>query len=248
MSHVSRQPVQRLLSRKPAPVQGGRNVHPHCLHGLSRRTVQRQPKPGRSSVAALSGALGAALISMVCHLTLDDPAYESVHVEIAQMLTLMTVLRKRLIGLAEEDARITAWLIPVIHELKRSTGVEREALHRPGTGRFGLRDRDTARHPRSMLPAPGVRSSPRRDRQRDSAERHGDGRCGRRCRAFPVRRSRSGSISRRSRTTPTCRHQPIGRKSYAPANAISATRSLWIFIGAYELASRAGRSSSSHST
>ncbi len=88
------------------------------------------PSPGGGSVAALSGALGAALVSMVCNLTLDDPAYEDVHAEIAQILASSTTLRKRLIELAEEDARITAWLIPVIHELKRAAGAEREALHR----------------------------------------------------------------------------------------------------------------------
>ncbi len=61
------------------------------------------PAPGGGSVAALSGALGAALVSMVCNLTLGKKAYADVQDEISDLLTESEALRQELTGLLEED-------------------------------------------------------------------------------------------------------------------------------------------------
>jgi formiminotetrahydrofolate cyclodeaminase len=61
------------------------------------------PAPGGGSVAALSGALGAALISMVSNLTVGKEKYASVQGEIKILLKQSESLRKKLTDLVEED-------------------------------------------------------------------------------------------------------------------------------------------------
>lgn len=61
------------------------------------------PAPGGGSVAALSGALGAALVSMVCNLTLGKKGYEEVQGDIEDLLARAEALRERLTGLLEKD-------------------------------------------------------------------------------------------------------------------------------------------------
>ncbi|MFN2218114.1 MAG: cyclodeaminase/cyclohydrolase family protein [Anaerolineae bacterium] len=63
------------------------------------------PAPGGGSVAALSGALGAALVSMVCNLTLGKKGYEDVQDEINELLAQSEALRKELAGLLEKDVK-----------------------------------------------------------------------------------------------------------------------------------------------
>ena len=63
------------------------------------------PAPGGGSVAALSGALGAALVSMVCNLTLGKKAYADVQEEISDLLAESEALRQELTGLLEEDVK-----------------------------------------------------------------------------------------------------------------------------------------------
>jgi methenyltetrahydrofolate cyclohydrolase len=68
------------------------------------------PAPGGGSVAALSGALGAALISMVCNLTLGKKGYEEVQGDIQGLLGQSEALRRELTDLLEEDvAAYTAY-------------------------------------------------------------------------------------------------------------------------------------------
>jgi methenyltetrahydrofolate cyclohydrolase len=68
------------------------------------------PAPGGGSVAALSGALGAALISMVCNLTLGKKGYEEVQGDIQGLLARSEALRQELTDLLEADvAAYTAY-------------------------------------------------------------------------------------------------------------------------------------------
>ena len=61
------------------------------------------PTPGGGSVAALSGALGAALVSMVCNLTLGKKGYEAVQDDIKELLEQSEALRAELTDLLEAD-------------------------------------------------------------------------------------------------------------------------------------------------
>lgn len=61
------------------------------------------PAPGGGSVAALSGALGAALSSMVCNLTIGKEGYETVQDEIKELVEKSEELRKDLTDLIDRD-------------------------------------------------------------------------------------------------------------------------------------------------
>jgi methenyltetrahydrofolate cyclohydrolase len=62
-----------------------------------------QPTPGGGSTAALSGAMGAALASMVCRLTMGKEAYASVQQEMEGLLEQAEHLRLRFQQLMQED-------------------------------------------------------------------------------------------------------------------------------------------------
>lgn len=81
------------------------------LTGESMRSFLKElssaaPTPGGGSVAALSGALGAALISMVSNLTVGKEKYADVQDEIAALLRKSENLREELIELLEADVRV----------------------------------------------------------------------------------------------------------------------------------------------
>jgi formiminotetrahydrofolate cyclodeaminase len=82
------------------------------------------PAPGGGSVAALSGALGAALISMVCNLTLGKKGYEDVQQDINDLLAQSEMLRKELADLLEADvAAYTGYSVAA--KMPRSTDEEK---------------------------------------------------------------------------------------------------------------------------
>lgn len=84
------------------------------------------PAPGGGSVAALSGALGAALVSMVCNLTLGKKKYAAVQSDIKDLLVQSEALRKELADLLEADvAAYTA--VSQAMKLPRSTDEEKAA-------------------------------------------------------------------------------------------------------------------------
>jgi len=63
------------------------------------------PAPGGGSVAALSGALGAALVSMVCNLTVGKKKFADVEQDVKAILEQSESLRHRLIDLLQADVK-----------------------------------------------------------------------------------------------------------------------------------------------
>jgi len=61
------------------------------------------PAPGGGSVAALCGALGAALVAMVCRLTVDKPKYVDVRDELRETMDQADGLRRTFARLVERD-------------------------------------------------------------------------------------------------------------------------------------------------
>jgi len=84
-----------------------------------------QPTPGGGSTAALSGAMGTALASMVCLLTMGKQAYASVQQEIEELLGRTEYLRSRFQQLMQEDIKVYGRL-SASYKLPRETTDERE--------------------------------------------------------------------------------------------------------------------------
>jgi formiminotetrahydrofolate cyclodeaminase len=65
--------------------------------------ASNSPAPGGGSVAALAGALGAALTSMVCNLTFGKKKYVDVQEELKGVLEQSESIRKELTQLIDKD-------------------------------------------------------------------------------------------------------------------------------------------------
>ncbi|HWG67934.1 MAG TPA: cyclodeaminase/cyclohydrolase family protein [Steroidobacteraceae bacterium] len=62
-----------------------------------------QPTPGGGSAAAIAGAMGAALVSMVCNVTIGKKGYEGVEGEMRAILHESERVRRRLTAMVAED-------------------------------------------------------------------------------------------------------------------------------------------------
>lgn len=73
------------------------------LGGFVEELASSSPAPGGGSVAAVSGALGSALVSMVCRLTIGKKNYEPVQEEMQKVLNEADGLYKELVSLIDRD-------------------------------------------------------------------------------------------------------------------------------------------------
>ena len=73
------------------------------VEDFSRVLGSNSPAPGGGSVAALSGALGANLVSMVCRLSIGKKDYESFDNELAEALKLAQTLAEGLLKRVDLD-------------------------------------------------------------------------------------------------------------------------------------------------
>ncbi len=89
------------------------------------------PTPGGGGAAAVSGAMAAALISMVCNLTLGRQRYADVADEMQAVLDRAEALRAELQQLAEEDVVVftrlsAAYKLPRVTDA--DTAIRRDAI------------------------------------------------------------------------------------------------------------------------
>ncbi|WP_426991056.1 methenyltetrahydrofolate cyclohydrolase [Methylomonas sp. CM2] len=68
--------------------------------------ASKQATPGGGSAAALLGAQGAALVSMVCNLTIGKPKYAEVDAELRVLLVEAEALRETLTGMIQADVEV----------------------------------------------------------------------------------------------------------------------------------------------
>ena len=61
--------------------------------------------PGGGSAAAIIGAMGAALVAMVCNLTIGKKKYAGVEGEMRDLLAKAEALRHKLTGMIEDDVK-----------------------------------------------------------------------------------------------------------------------------------------------
>lgn len=74
------------------------------VEGFVAELASSSPAPGGGSAAALSGALGAALISMVCRLTIGKKGYEAFTKEVEGVLGQSDLLWVELVSAIDRDA------------------------------------------------------------------------------------------------------------------------------------------------
>ena len=82
--------------------------------------------PGGGSVAALAGALGAALTSMVCNFTVGKKKYKDVEDEVAEILSKSEELRGNLAELMQADTEVYGQ-VSAAYGMPRKTSKEKKA-------------------------------------------------------------------------------------------------------------------------
>ena len=70
------------------------------------KLASRQATPGGGSAAAIMGAQSAALIGMVCNLTIGKPKYAEVEEEMQALLKRSESLREKLTGMIKADVDV----------------------------------------------------------------------------------------------------------------------------------------------
>jgi formiminotetrahydrofolate cyclodeaminase len=90
------------------------------LHELAGK----QATPGGGSAAALMGAQAAALVSMVCNLTIGKPKYAEVETQMQNLLQEATELRETLTAMIKADVDVFDKLM-ACYGLPKSTDAEK---------------------------------------------------------------------------------------------------------------------------
>jgi formiminotetrahydrofolate cyclodeaminase len=105
------------------------------------------PTPGGGSAAAVAGAMGAALVSMVCNLTIGREKFDAVEEQVKEILTRAEALRAELNQLVAEDieafeAVMAAFRLPKGTDAEKAT---RRTAIQDGTKQATLTPLATAR-------------------------------------------------------------------------------------------------------
>ena len=95
------------------------------LGGYVEAVASPAPAPGGGSVAAVCGALSAALARMVAGIALNKDEYRGVRKELGRIVSKSESLQSRLLELAEEDSRAFGAVVRALSK-PRSTPVQRQ--------------------------------------------------------------------------------------------------------------------------
>lgn len=66
----------------------------------------RQPTPGGGSAAGLAGALGAALLEMVCNFTIGNKKYKDIEDAVSSYFLVIKKIREEFLVLVDEDTKV----------------------------------------------------------------------------------------------------------------------------------------------
>jgi len=99
----------------------------HTLNEYLDQLAARQPVPGGGSAAALSSALGAALIIMVTQYSLGKGKPKAVETKFTKIIAQAEKIRARLLALVDEDAQA---YLAVVAARKLDTKAQKEAARK----------------------------------------------------------------------------------------------------------------------
>ena len=99
------------------------------LQTLLDQLASSEPAPGGGTVAALSGALAASLVAMVCHLTIGKKGYETVSAEMETTLPRVESLQRELTGSMQADTDAFTRVMSA-YQLPKGTDDEKAARAR----------------------------------------------------------------------------------------------------------------------
>lgn len=88
--------------------------------------ASQKATPGGGSAAAIIGAMGAALVAMVCNLTIGKKKYAEVEDEMKALLARAEALRHRLTGMIEDDVKAFDAVMGA-YGMPKETDAEKEA-------------------------------------------------------------------------------------------------------------------------
>ncbi len=117
--------------------------------------------PGGGSAAAIIGAMGAALVSMICNLTIGKKKYAEVETELKDVLAKAEMLRRRLTGMIEDDVQAFD-AVMAAYGMAKETDADKEARGEGDPGGAQAGDRCAA----ALLPCGARSDRPGRHRLR----------------------------------------------------------------------------------
>ena len=100
--------------------------------------------PGGGSAAAIIGAMGAALVSMVCNLTIGKKKYAEVEGEMKSVLHKAEALRHKLTGMIQDDVKAFDAVMGA-YGMAKETDADKAAREQGDPGRAQAGDRRAAR-------------------------------------------------------------------------------------------------------
>ena len=113
------------------------NMSDRSVNEFLDELASSAPAPGGGAVAALAGALAAALVSMVAHLTQGKKDYEAVQGPVSQLLEQSERLRGRLAALMGDDYDA---FMRLSHAMKLPRGSDDEKAVRTSALQAALKD------------------------------------------------------------------------------------------------------------
>jgi formiminotetrahydrofolate cyclodeaminase len=96
------------------------------LRHFMDKLASKSPEPGGGSVAALTGSLGAALVSMVSNLTLGKEKYKDVQPQVESLLKESEKLRSDMQDLIQKDTEAYGGL-SLVYKMPKNTDAEKAA-------------------------------------------------------------------------------------------------------------------------
>ncbi len=115
-----------LNNRLFKPEQSHMEIKDKSLQNFLDELASKQATPGGGSVAALMGAQAAALVSMVCHLTIGKEKYQSVEADMQVLLQEAETLRQTLTDMIRADVEVFDRLM-ACYSLPKATDQEKTA-------------------------------------------------------------------------------------------------------------------------